>query len=173
MPERRRRRKDAVPAKALVARGMRHLGPPPAVAALEAIGDGWAALVGAVGAGSRPIGLSRTGTLTVACVSAAQAQRLSDEADTLVERLADERVRDLRAVVSSAPQPATADTPSDGDKPPKPTVRPRHRVAARQVAGGVEDPALKQLVERGAAASLAREDSPAKDRKDRGADQHG
>ena len=173
MGERRRRRRDAVPARALVARGMRGLTPPPAVAALGEITRLWDSVVGTTGAGSRPIGLSRSGVLTVACVSAAQAQRLSDESDELIESFADSQVTALRAVVSSAPDPRRPDTVSGPPETPPPTPRPRHRVAARQIAAGVSDPALKQLIERGTAASLAKEDSPGKRRKEDSADQHG
>lgn len=173
MGKRRRYRRDALSGRALVAKGMRGLSPPPAVAALAEILERWDEAAGDLGAGSRPIGLSRAGVLTVACVSSAQAQRISDEVDGLIERLSDSRVTDLRAVVSSTPEGTVPDTVSGAAPTPPPTPRPRHRVAARQVARGVSDPALKQIVERGVAASLAKEDSPAKERKEGGADHPG
>ena len=105
-----------------------------------------------------PARVARDGTLHVATVSSTWAFELGRLAPTILEQ--------LRAEVGSAAPPALKFAPGpvpepDGEAaakrsfaPPEPAAEDRAEAAA--LAAAIEDPELRELVSRAAAASLAR-----------------
>ncbi len=126
----------------------------------------WPEAVGASAATrSLPIRRSRAGVVTVACAGASWAQELSARADLVLERLGalvpDAAPQALRFVVADHALPR----PERPERPAAPRPGPADREAARRAAQEVGDPALRALLERAAAAGLARarmRETPAK-----------
>jgi hypothetical protein len=151
----RRRRREPRPAGDLLRRWQRAPGSGDHLAALRAA---WPTAAGPVAARqSTPLRRSRAGVVTIGCASAAWAQELAARSDVLLPRLARAvpgvSVVVLRfAVADHALPPEPTPAPS---APPRPTAAERE--AARRVGAGVERSDLRALIERAAAASLARE----------------
>jgi predicted nucleic acid-binding Zn ribbon protein len=150
----------------MLERFRRRAGRPGAAAArVGAAAAAWPKVVGApVAAHSVPVRRSRAGMLTVACSSAAWAQELTARREELVRRLAERcpeaEVTGLRFAVADqafAEGPAPEAAPA---APPTPTAL--QRAEGERAAAGVDDPALRALVARAAAASAARERHPSK-----------
>jgi hypothetical protein len=113
-----------------------------------------------------PLRKSRAGVLTVACSSAAWAQELTMRRDDLVARLAaaapEAGVTGLRFSVADH---VPAGPPPPPPPPPPPAPGPRERAVGDDVAAGIADPAVRDLVARAAAAAetrRSRHDSEAK-----------
>jgi hypothetical protein len=105
---------------------------------------------------------SRAGVLTVACSSASWAHELSarrlELAAALAERCPEAGVSGLRfAVADHALRPAAPPAPPP---PGPPDPGPAERAAGAAAAAGVDDPALRDLIARAAAASAARRTRP-------------
>jgi hypothetical protein len=141
------------------------------------IGDGdmvaivraWPAAVGeTVARNAWPARFARDGTLHVNAASSTWAFELGNLAATILEQ--------LRADLGDATPPALKFTPgpipdpeaepAEKRAPTPPAVAPEHRAEAAEIAAGIEDDELRELVARAAAASLAR--APEEARGDRG-----
>jgi hypothetical protein len=119
----------------------------------------WPESVGAGIAGHAwPARLARDGTLHVATDSAAWAFELAQLAPIMLERLREQlptaAPTGLRFAVGRVPEPP-AETVRAGDPPP-PQPSAEDRELARSLTAGLADEELRELVERAAAASLAR-----------------
>jgi hypothetical protein len=128
---------------------------------LPALTAAWPAAVGeAIARQAWPLRIGRDGTLHVAAASATWAFEL--------DRLADEILARLREVAGEAAPPAirfrVGPVPEPGSAPGAPGRKPpadlppspAAAAEAAQAAAAIEDPALRELVERAARASLAR-----------------
>lgn len=137
---------------------LRHVGVPDA-GALAAVTRAWPTAVGpAVSRSAWPLRISRDGTLLVAVESSAWANELA-----LLEP-------EIRAQLAAALDPATpcppairfavGPIPAPGHDPRTDPVRPpapgpEETAVAEQVASAIEDPELREIVRRAAAAGLA------------------
>lgn len=134
------------------------LGEPAGGAELAAIAAAWAAAVGpAIAANAWPARLARDGTLVVHTSSSVWVDELRHLERKLRARLCD-RVPRLRFAVGPVPEATLPPTGADGAPSvqrsiPKPERQDRE--AAERIARGIEDPALRDLVARAAAQSLA------------------
>jgi len=151
----RRRRRDPRPAGDLLRRWRRA---PAGIDELATLRAAWPEAAGPVAARqSTPLRRSRAGVVTIGCASAAWAQELAVRADVLLPRLAAAApgitVATLRFAVADHALPL--EPPAEPPAPPRPT--PAERDAARRVGAAVERPDLRELIERAAAAALARE----------------
>ncbi len=108
---------------------------------------------------SVPIRCTRAGVVTVACADSAWAHELSARRDELTARLIaqcpEAGIVGLRFAVADHAVAMPPDAPAPAPPPPVPTAAQRAVGAA--AAAGVSDPVLRDLVERAAAASAARE----------------
>jgi hypothetical protein len=166
-PRRHRHRKDPVAAADVLKRYRRKAGgagAPGGAAGAAAVA--WPSVVGEAAARqSVPVRCTRAGVLTIACADAAWAHELSARRDELTARiqaaLPDAGIAGLRFAVADHALPSVA----DGPPPPAAPARPTAAQAAEgeAAAQGVEDPVLRDLVRRAAAASAAR-NSATKDR---------
>jgi hypothetical protein len=141
----------------MLGRFRRRSGGPPAGSA-GAVADAWRQVVGpAVADHTAPLRKSRAGVLTVACSSAAWAQELTMRRDELVGLLAaaapDAGVTGLRFSVADH---VPAGEPPPPPPPPPPAPGARERAMGDDVAAGIADPAVRDLVARAAAAAAAR-----------------
>jgi hypothetical protein len=116
----------------------------------------------AAAARSHPIRRSRAGVVTVGCADAAWAQELAARSEAVLARLAaaapGAATAGIRFVVSDHAIPAPP-------APPRARARARRRdaeaeEAARRVSAGVEDPGVREAVERAASAALGRPATP-------------
>jgi len=158
---RRRHRREPVSAAQALARFRRRAGGGSSEAGAAALA--WPDVVGAGAAGhSVPVRRTRAGVLTVACSSAAWAHELTSRRDELAARLRERcpeaGVVALRFTVADHVLPAPS---APGGAPSAPVApSPAQRVEGSRAAQGVDDPRLRALVERAAAASAARRDGP-------------
>jgi len=158
-PRRHRHRRDPLPAADVLRRFRRSSGAPaagPAGAAAVA----WPQVVGAVAADhSAPVRRTRAGVLTVACSSAAWAHELSMRREELTLRLTEvcpeAEVVGLRFSVADHVPVAAGPAPPP-PRPPAPAPGPADHAAAEAATAGVEDPEVRALIARAAAASAAR-----------------
>lgn len=104
-----------------------------------------------------PSRLSRDGTLYVATVSSTWAFELNRLAADISERLyatlGDDAPRALRFSPGAVPEPASDDPRL---APTTPEITGESRAAGERIASRIEDPELRPLVARAAAASLER-----------------
>jgi Dna[CI] antecedent, DciA len=134
-------------------------GPQADIVALQAA---WPGVAGAaVAANALPLRRTRAGVVTIACSSASWAHELAAHSDRLVDGLtgaSDVEVVDLRFIVADH---ALIDPAGTGTAPPippePPTALERHQ--AQELVGPVEDPDLKDLLTRAAAAAVKRASS--------------
>jgi len=124
---------------------------------LAAVASAWPTAVGeAIARVSSPRRLARDGTLHVSTSSSTWAFELSRLADEIQARLAAElgptAPRSLRFSQGPVEEPAAPAFPPDL-VPPSPTAGDRRE--ANDLASSIADPALRELVARAAAASLA------------------
>lgn len=152
------RRRGLRPAGAMLGRAMRKVGggPDPSVAAAR---EAWTATVGdAVSAAAQPVRRARSGVVTVACSDASWAAELRARSDELIDlvrgALPDdaEPLSGLRFIVADRPP---GDEPPPAPRPIRPTEAERNRGEA--LVSGVDDDALRALLARAAATSVARE----------------
>ena len=160
-PRRHRHRKEPIAVADALKRFRRKAGGagaatgPAGVAAVA-----WPSVVGEAAARrSVPVRCTRAGVLTVACADAAWAHELSARREELTARLRaacpEAGIAGLRFAVADHALPGAAeDEPPAPAPPPPPTAAQRAEGAA--AAEGVEDPVLRDLVRRAAAASAAR-----------------
>ncbi len=162
-PRRRRRRRDPTPAAEVLSRFRRRSGAPAAGGAVARLAAAWPGVVGApVAAHSAPMRCTRAGVVSVACSSASWAHELSARREDLLARLAaacpDAGLTGIRFSVAdhafggegtAAATPPLAPIPSAAD-----------RASGAAAAEGVEDPRLRDLVARAAAAAAARQTGP-------------
>lgn len=123
-----------------------------------ALENAWSDSVGeSIAAHSRPIGLNSRGILTVAVADAIWSQEVTARAEELVEKLAatvaGSEIRGLKTRVADQVFSGAQDEPS---APPPPPPSEADRAAAQRLAGGISDPAVRDAVERAAAADLSR-----------------
>jgi hypothetical protein len=141
-----------------VGRELERLGPGGRVAALT---EAWPAAVGeAIARNAWPARVGRDGTLHVAVSSSAWAFELAQLAPTILARLRDAlgagSPAALRFAPGALPSPGA---PAEGGAASRGTVvdpTPGERRLASQLAAGIADGELRDLVARAAAASLAR-----------------
>jgi hypothetical protein len=124
---------------------------------LAEVASVWPVAVGdAIARVAWPKRLARDGTLHVSTVSATWAFELSRLAGEIQTRLARElgptSPHALRFSQGSVPEPSRADPPPSV-RGPAPTADDRRE--AERLASAIDDPALRELVSRAAAASLA------------------
>ncbi|MEX2210844.1 MAG: DUF721 domain-containing protein [Gaiellaceae bacterium] len=119
----------------------------------------WPATVGeAIARNAWPARLARDGTLHVSTSSSAWAYELGLLAPELLARLRETLPGTAPKALRFAPGPLP-ETPAQGggptapNQPPEPTLEERAR--ATQFSAEIEDPELRELVARAAAASLA------------------
>ena len=131
------------------------------VLALTEITAVWGDVVGeAVARQAWPLRLGRDGTLHVATSSATWAfelDRLGPEIrERLSARLGDSTPAGLRFRPGPLPEPGRASSaaPPDAGDPPAPT--PETSAAAEAIASAIDDPTLREIVEKAARASLQR-----------------
>jgi hypothetical protein len=129
----------------------------------------WPAAVGeTVARNAWPARLARDGTLHVHAASSTWAFELGRLAPTIVAQLRLELGDATPAALKFVPGPIPeSDTQGSGEAPPAaPEVAPEHRRDAADIAAGIEDEELRELVARAAAASLSRAAAePADDRR--------
>jgi hypothetical protein len=116
----------------------------------EAVGPG-------VAANAWPARIARDGTLHVATASSAWAFELTQLEETVVsrlrERLGEQAPTRLRFAVG--PLPEGGPEAVEEVRPSEPKVTPGHRAEGSRIASEIEDPKLREVVARAAAASLA------------------
>jgi hypothetical protein len=135
-----------------------------------AIGDvvaAWPAAVGpAIAENAWPARVARDGTLVVtasASVWAFELTKLEERIRSrLAERLAERTPPRLRFVVGRLPERGAEDVPTSSRTAPD--VSEAARQAGREIAAGIEDAELRELVARAAAASLTPRPREADDR---------
>ena len=142
-----------------VSRELRRFGPAAGIADIVAI---WPAAVGeAIARNAWPARLSRDGTLHVATSSSAWAFELAQLAPTLLDRLREEAPQvaptALRFAPGRLPEPTATASEARASAAVEPTAEDRELASA--LVAGIEDEALRDLVARAAAASLARRPS--------------
>lgn len=135
---------------------LRRLGP---AASTSALVEAWPPAVGeAISRNAWPGRVARDGALHVATSSSAWAFELAQLEETILQRLrealGDQAPSRLRFAVGPLPE-TSRESPADAPAPPPP-VGPAEREQAAAFAAAVEDPELRELVARAAAASLAR-----------------
>lgn len=137
---------------------LRRVGVPDA-GALAAVTHSWAAAVGpAIARAAWPLRISRDGTLHVAASSASWAHELSLLEPEIRAKLAAElgpsvgAPPSIRFAVGPVPEPGH-DPEQDPVAAPRPTAEEADVAAA--VASAIDDPELRAIVGRAAAASLA------------------
>jgi hypothetical protein len=163
-PRRHRHRKDPIAVADALKRFRRKAGgsgAPSGAAGAAAVA--WPSVVGEAAARqSVPVRCTRAGVLTVACADAAWAHELSARREEITARLKaalpDAGIAGLRFAVADHALPAAPDAPAPAPAPPRPN--PAQRAAGEAAAEGVEDPVLRDLVRRAAAASAARNSRP-------------
>jgi len=119
-----------------------------------AMGDLLAAWEPAVGAeiarNAQPARFQRDGTLIVHCKDAIWAFELQSRASEIRGRLPERPP--LRFVPGPLPEPAAAPAPAPAQEPP--SVSPEGRRKAAEIAAAIDDPELRELVERAIRSSL-------------------
>jgi hypothetical protein len=131
----------------------------PGVDELAAVTGSWRAAVGdAIARAAWPRRLARDGTLHVATTSSTWAFELDRLAPEILSRLRVELQEEgvptaLRFAPGPVPEPADA---TDAAAPPAIEVSPESRSEGARLASPIEDPELRELVSRAAAASLER-----------------
>jgi hypothetical protein len=115
-----------------------------------------------VAAKARPVRRSNAGLVTVACADAIWAQTLSSQTDDLLDRLraaaGNAAVSGLRFVPDEHALRRLAEAAAPPPAPPP--VSPEKAAAAEQLAQGVSDPVLRDLVARAAARAPTRAERP-------------
>jgi hypothetical protein len=139
-----------------VRRELSRFGP---AAGMAQIVEAWPGCVGAaVARNAWPARIARDGTLHVATASSAWAFELAQLEPTVRQRLGAALAEDAPPRLRFAPgplaEPAPAPVDPARDAPPEPAEE--DRAAARRAATAIDDDELRALVERAAAASLAR-----------------
>jgi hypothetical protein len=129
----------------------------PDAGVLAEVTRAWPAAVGpAIARSAWPLRIARDGTLLVATESSTWAHELALLEDELRTRLhaavGDECPVRLRFAVGPVPSPS-ADPERDAPTPP--AVAPADASLAADLASAIDDPELRSLVRRAAAASLA------------------
>lgn len=162
-PRRRRRRADPAPAAQVLSRFRRRSGAPAGGGALARIAAAWPGVVGApVAAHSAPMRCTRAGVLSVACSSASWAHELSARREDILARLAAacpaEGLTGIRFAV--ADHAFGGEGAATAPPPLAPTPSAADRASGRAAAQGVEDPRVRELVARAAAAAAARQSGP-------------
>jgi hypothetical protein len=115
----------------------------------------WPSAVGpTVAANAWPARQARDGTVVVHVSSSAWAQELTQLEATIRERLDEPAPARLRFVVGAVPEPGLESAPKVEQLADHPTVGEHSR--GREMALGIENPALRAAVARAAALSLAR-----------------
>ena len=136
-------------------RELGRLGPGGAITEVVAA---WPAAVGtAIAANAWPARIGRDRTLHVATSSSAWAFELTHLEATvrarLKERLGEATPHRLRFAPGRLPEPGPE--PVDASAQPAPAPSPRAAAAGREIAAGIANPDLREVVARAAAASLA------------------
>ena len=131
------------------------------VLALTEITAVWSDAVGdAVARQAWPLRVGRDGTLHVATSSATWAFELDRLAPEIEERLrahlGDATPSALRFRPGPLPEPARAEDGASTDTEETSSPSPETLAKAETIASGIEDPALREFVERAARASLQR-----------------
>ncbi|MCU0306774.1 MAG: DUF721 domain-containing protein [Thermoleophilia bacterium] len=169
---RERHRRDPAAVGDLVGRLTRRLGgSPPARGGLSRLAAAWPGAVGPQAAGaSLPVRRTRAGVVSVACADAAWAHELRARQELILARLAElapeERVAGLRFVVADHALPPPPGAAATGPAAPAPAPRaaprptPAQSTAAAGLVAGIEDPEIRALAARAAAAGLARAARP-------------
>ena len=105
-----------------------------------------------------PARLARDGTLHVNTASATWAFELGRLAATIVDQLRPELGESTPPALRFAPGPIPEPEAETAERraPARPEVGSQHRAEAAGIAAGIEDDELRELVERAAAASLAK-----------------
>jgi Dna[CI] antecedent, DciA len=131
-------------------------------AAISRIVDVWHAAVGeAVARNAWPLRVGRDGTLHVATSSSTWAFELDRLSPEIAERLAGVLGPSAPAVLRFRPGPLPEPPPPAPASPEEPraeaaTTPPEVAAEAASAAAAIEDPELREVVERAARASLAR-----------------
>jgi hypothetical protein len=134
----------------------RRLGP---LASPSPVAAAWPGAVGeTIARNAWPGRTARDGTLHVTASSSSWAFELGQLEETILERLrealGDAAPARLRFAVG--PLPERAAEPAETRAPAPPPAGPQERAEAAAIALAVEDPALRELIARAAAASLVR-----------------
>jgi hypothetical protein len=132
---------------------------PPGSAGIGAIVGAWPAAVGeAIARNAWPARIARDGTLVVHAASSAWAFELSQLENEVRARLGPLAPGRLKFVVGPVPEPSQ-DRAERGTEPRRSVPRPTPEQArlAGAIAQEIGDSALRELVARAAAASLARQ----------------
>ena len=119
----------------------------------------WPAAVGAENARRAwPSRLARDGTLVVHTTDSVWAFQLGMLSGEILGRLREEVGEDAPRTIRfvPGPVPAEAAAPAEERAPRPPEVSPEDSADAAALAAAIEDPELRELVARAAAASLAR-----------------
>ena len=119
----------------------------------------WPGAVGAqIAANSWPARVARDGTLHVAVASSTWAFELTQLEAQVCTRLAEAVGKDAPARIRFAVGPLPEQGPESVEEVGRtgPEVRPEHRTEGVELARGIADPKLRELVARAAAASLAK-----------------
>jgi hypothetical protein len=129
----------------------------PDAGALARVTTAWPTAVGpAIARAAWPLRITRDGTLLVATVSATWAHELALLEDEVRGNLAAAVGAScpprMRVAVGPVPEPSGPDPDAT---PHPPSVTADDAALAADVASAIEDPALRELVQRAAAASLA------------------
>jgi hypothetical protein len=127
----------------------------------------WPAAVGeSIARNAWPARAARDGTLHVATSSSAWALELTQLAPTILTRLGNAvgagAPTAVRFAVGPVPEPGAAPVTTSSRSVPEPSRADRERAA--RIAAGIDDPELRELVARAAAASLAGAASGSADR---------
>jgi predicted nucleic acid-binding Zn ribbon protein len=139
-----------------VSRELRRFGPAAGMAEVVAV---WPEITGeGIARNAWPARISRDGTLHVAASSAAWAFELTQLAPTLLDRLRGALGKDAPAALRFAPGRLPDRSPGASERPPARVVEPGpgDRELAAALVSTIEDEALRDVVARAAAASLAR-----------------
>ncbi|MEW6581385.1 MAG: DUF721 domain-containing protein [Actinomycetota bacterium] len=155
VPRRRRRRRDPVAVGDMLG-AWRRRGEGAQDPALDAVRAAWPAAVGdAVAARAQPVRRSRAGVVTVACADAVWAQELASRGEDIADQIRaaapDADLAGLRFVADEHALRAPGAPPPAPPAPPP--LRPDEIAAAAHLVDGVQDPRLRELLARIAAAS--------------------
>jgi hypothetical protein len=126
---------------------------------MVAIVRAWPQAVGeTVARNAWPARLARDGTLHVNTASSTWAFELGRLVSTILEQLRLELGETTPPALrfASGPIPEPEAEAAERRAPPRPEVGSEHRAEAAEIAAGIEDEELRELVARAAAASLAR-----------------
>jgi Dna[CI] antecedent, DciA len=130
-------------------------GAPAGAAGIGAIVEAWPAAVGeTVARNAWPARFGRDGTLVVHVSSSSWAFELAQLQGTVRDSLGELAPPALRFVVGPLPESGVESVEEVRRKPPRAAAEDRARAA--EIAAGVEDPDLRQLIERAAAAAVSR-----------------